>query len=96
MEDNSRKPVFDHVAAIVGGRLGIDPAAIGPGDSMTEDLAVDSMDVLSIVAQIENQFDVDIPKEIIPRVKTVGEMARTLEESLGLSRVAATANEMAR
>ena len=47
-----------------------------------DDVGLDSMKVMELVMQIEDHFDVSVPLNILPDVKTIGEFAKHLEASL--------------
>ena len=44
-----------------------------------DDVGLDSMQVMELVMQIEDYFDVSVPLNILPDVNTIGEFARHLE-----------------
>ena len=82
MGEVTDKAVYDRVAAIVGHRLQLDQATIDPDAEIVEQFGAESIDVLSIVAQLESQFDVEIAKEVIPSVRTVRGIAELLSAHL--------------
>ncbi len=45
---------------------------------LVADLDLDSIDVAELVANIEDHFDVVIPMERLPEIRTVGDIARSL------------------
>lgn len=45
---------------------------------LVADLDLDSIDVAELVANIEDHFDVVIPMESLPEIRTVGDIARSL------------------
>jgi len=44
-----------------------------------DDVGLDSMNVMELVMQIEDHFDVSVPLNILPDVSTIGEFAKQLE-----------------
>ena len=46
---------------------------------LVSDLELDSMDVMEIVFEAEDRFDVSIPMNVLPSVRTVRDFARQLE-----------------
>ena len=46
------------------------------------DVGLDSMQVMELVMQIEDRFDVSVPLNILPDVNTIGEFAKHLEALL--------------
>lgn len=47
--------------------------------ALTEDLGLSSLDVINIVAEFEDEFDIEIPDRIIPTLRTVGDIVDYLE-----------------
>lgn len=56
------------------------------GDSLTEDselvsdLGLSSIDVMEMIVEIEDYFDISIPLNILPDISTVGDLAKALEK----------------
>lgn len=55
---------------------------LGEQTSIMDDIGLDSMKVMELVMQIEDHFDVSVPLNILPDVKTIGEFAKQLETLL--------------
>jgi acyl carrier protein len=51
---------------------------IRPNDHIQNDLGLDSLGVMEVVADIEDSFDVTIPTETLSHVATVEDVARVL------------------
>ena len=47
--------------------------------ALIEDLGLSSLDVINIVAEFEDEFDIEIPDRIIPTLRTVGDIVDYLE-----------------
>jgi len=57
-------------------------AGDGKVDAETDimgDLDIDSVAVLDVVMELEDQFDISVPLEVMPRVRTVGDLAREIQ-----------------
>lgn len=52
--------------------------AIQPTDHIQNDLGLDSLGVMEVVADIEDRFQVSIPSDVLDRIATVEDVARTL------------------
>ena len=63
---------FEKVRAIIAKQLDIDPETITPSSSLIDDLHADSLDIVELVMDMEQEFDVEIPDEVLPNIKTVG------------------------
>jgi acyl carrier protein len=49
----------------------IDPATVGDNDHIQDDLELDSMDVLNLVAALHERLGVDIPERDYPEISTL-------------------------
>jgi acyl carrier protein len=56
--------------ALVVMRLGADEAELGEETSLTADLGADSLDLVSLIIEIEEEFDIDIPDEDAMQIVT--------------------------
>ena len=57
----------------------VDPShAIRPNDHIQNDLGLDSLAVMEVVADIEDRFNVTIPSEALTNIATVEDVARIL------------------
>jgi acyl carrier protein len=57
------------------GRPGLEPTL---KSELLADLEFDSIQVIELVAELEDHFNVSIPLNELPRIKTVGDMADAL------------------
>lgn len=48
-------------------------------------LGLDSMKVMNLLQEVEDHFDVSIPLNVLPDVRTVGDLARRIHQLLGES-----------
>jgi acyl carrier protein len=55
---------------------------IGEDTDLLGDLALDSLQVMNLLLEIEDKFDVSIPVSILPDVKTVRDLALQIEKLL--------------
>jgi acyl carrier protein len=65
----------DHRRAVAGGR-----SRGYPGASFQEDLGADSLDVVELVMQFEEAFDLEIPDEDAEKIKTVKDAIDYIEK----------------
>ncbi len=67
----------EEVQRIVGAILGVHE--VKPDHRLEEDLEAESMDVVNIVAAIEERFEVTLPDEALSEVRTVAELVAVVE-----------------
>ena len=61
----------DKLKKIIVDLLGVDETDITPGTKIQEDLGADSLDVVELVMEVEEEFDLDIPDECAEKFFTV-------------------------
>ena len=61
----------EKVKQIIVEQLQVDEAEVTPSASFQEDLGADSLDVVELVMQFEEAFDLEIPDEDAEKIKTV-------------------------
>jgi len=61
----------------------LDPATIGGDDHIQDDLELDSMDVLNLVAALHERLGVDIPEPDYPQIATPSRAAAYLAAHVG-------------
>ncbi|MBX3199442.1 MAG: hypothetical protein KF894_15015 [Labilithrix sp.] len=58
---------------------------IRPNDHIQNDLGLDSLGVMELVADVEDRFSVTIPNEVLGDISTVEDIARALVKLQGAS-----------
>lgn len=71
---------FEKVCEIIAKQLDIDPKTITMESNLVEDLHADSLDIVELVMDMEQEFDTEIPDEELPKVQTVGDIVRYLQK----------------
>ncbi|MFD1850414.1 acyl carrier protein [Oceanobacillus bengalensis] len=65
--------VFDRVKAIIVDRLDVEEDKITMEASFKDDLEADSLDVVELVMELEDEFDMEIADEEAEKINTVGD-----------------------
>lgn len=71
--------VFDKVKEIIVKQMEIDPNSITMDTSFVDDLDADSIEILEMVVAFEDEFNVEIPENVIENIKTVGDIVNYFE-----------------
>ncbi len=69
-----REEVFEKVKSIIIEQLGIEADAVKDSATFVEDLAADSLDIVELVMQIEEEFEMQISDEDAEKIVTVGDV----------------------
>jgi len=72
--------VFDQVRDMIASQLQVDPTAITAESRLVEDLKADSANIMVMILELENQFGIEVEDEVILNLKTVGDVAKYIEE----------------
>jgi len=78
-EVNRMSDIFDRVKKIIVDRLGVDEAEVTLEASFKEDLGADSLDVVELVMELEDEFDMEISDEDAEKITTVGEVVNYIQ-----------------
>lgn len=70
----------EKVIEIIAEFLDIDKGEITGTSDLREDLNADSLDFAELVMEIEEEFDIEAPEEKLAKIKTVGDIAKFVDE----------------
>jgi acyl carrier protein len=68
---------------VIGYQMGIDPEEIKPESTLREDLAIDSLDMIELVMDIEAEFEITIDDKQAEELRTVGEAVELVAKLVG-------------
>jgi len=72
--------VLERVKRIVIERLGVEEAEVTPEAIFSkDDLGADSLDVVELVMELEDEFDLEISDEDAEKITTVGEVVKYIQ-----------------
>jgi len=71
--------VEEKVISIVAEQLGVPKEEDTLESSIIEDLKADSLDVVELVMELEDEFDITIPDDDYEKLRTVGDAIRYIE-----------------
>jgi acyl carrier protein len=60
-------------------KLAVSPGPFDLSTLLDEDLGADSFDVVELMTELEQEFDVSIPQHRAKKVKTIGDVIATIE-----------------
>ncbi|MGN7386847.1 acyl carrier protein [Sporosarcina sp. SAFN-015] len=74
--------VLERVTKVVVDRLGVDESEVKPEASFRDDLGADSLDVVELVMELEDEFDMEISDDDAEKIGTVGDAVKYIEEKV--------------
>ncbi|ALS78255.1 MULTISPECIES: acyl carrier protein [Planococcus] len=72
--------VLDRVTKVIVDRLGVEENEVKLEASFTGDLGADSLDVVELVMELEDEFDMEISDEDAENMNTVGDAVTYIEK----------------
>jgi len=71
--------VFEKIRAVISEQLGISEDKITLETSLTKDMGADSLDILQIVSNLEEEFNIEFSSDVVTGMKTVGDAVEYIE-----------------
>ena len=72
--------VSERVVDIVAEQMGVDKEKVKLETHFVNDLGADSLDVVELVMELEEEFDINIPDDAADKISTVGEVVDYIEK----------------
>jgi acyl carrier protein len=73
-----RQEVLAEVRRVVAQFVMLPPEEIAEGHALLTDLGCDSLDIIEITMELEEQYDITVPDDQAENIRTVGDVARGL------------------
>lgn len=74
--------VEQRVIEIVSEHLAVPKEKLNRGTNFIEDIGADSLDIVELVMELEEEFDIQIPDDQAEKIKTVGEAVDYIEAKM--------------
>lgn len=65
--------IEEKVISIIVEKLNVEASEATREASFTTDLNADSLDTVELIMELEKEFDIEIPEDQAPNIKTVGD-----------------------
>jgi acyl carrier protein len=69
----SRDEVFERIKEVLAERLSVEESDINEEANFQEDLDADSLDLVEMIMELEDQFGIKIPDDDAQKIQTVGQ-----------------------
>lgn len=74
--------VYESVKQVIVERLGVDESKITKDTSFRDDLGADSLDVVELVMEMEDRFNIEVSDDDAEQLNTVGKVAEFIEKNV--------------
>jgi acyl carrier protein len=71
---------FKELQELAAEILGIEPDQVQLEKSFARDLAADSLDLVELIAAVEDKYDVELPEDELEKMKLIGDLWSYLEQ----------------
>ena len=69
----TREEIYENVKDVLVAQLGVEEGAVTEEASFQEDLGADSLDLVELIMELEDQFEIKISDEDAQQIQTVGQ-----------------------
>ena len=76
MQTSTSSELATRIRAIVSDQLGVAAGEISAESHIADDLGADSLDVVELVMQLEDEFDIEVPDEAAESIRTIADVER--------------------
>lgn len=73
--------VFEKLKTIIIEEFEIEEDLITMNTSLTDELDIDSLDLVDLVMTVEDEFSIELPDEALEGMKTIGDLVKYIEEN---------------
>lgn len=74
--------VFEKVKELLANQLGADEELMTMDTNIGTDLGADSLDVVELLTDIQDEFQIEIPDEEIENIKTIGDLTEYIQNNI--------------
>ena len=72
--------INSRIQQVIVDKLGVNESTITDQSNFSDDLAVDSLDFCELMVDIEKTFNIVIEDDLYPKLKTVGDVVKLVEQ----------------
>ena len=73
--------VFEKLKKFIIEEFEIEEELITMTTSLTDELDIDSLDLVDLVMTVEDEFSIELPDEALEGMKTIGDLVKYIEEN---------------
>lgn len=74
--------IFNKIVSILNEQLGINPDEVTMQTNIMDDLSIDSLDLVDLLMNLEEEYGVEIPDDKIEDIKTIGDLTQYIEDHI--------------
>lgn len=76
----SEQEIFEKLKKIIIEELGASEESITMESTFVDDLSADSLDIVELIMNLEEEFEIEIPDSEAEKIVTVGDVVKYIQE----------------
>ena len=77
----SKEEILEKLKGIIVERLGVDESLVKEDAIFIDDLSADSLDIVELIMEIEDEFDLEIADSEAEKIVTVGDVVNYIKDN---------------
>lgn len=77
----NNEEIFEKLKNIIVDQLGVDEESVKEEATFVDDLEADSLDIVELIMNIEEEFEMEIPDADTEKIVTVGDVVKYIKDN---------------
>ena len=73
--------MYEKICELLAEKFDVDVSTLSENTSIKEDLKADSLDIVELMMDLEDNYDINIEDEEEMKMKTIGDIVKYIEEN---------------
>ncbi|MBR1891341.1 MAG: acyl carrier protein [Clostridia bacterium] len=74
--------MLEKIKKVLADQLGVDESKITPNSKIVEDLGADSLDVVELLMNLEEEYGISVSEDEATKISTVGDFVALVESKM--------------
>ena len=74
--------ILEKIRELLVSQLPIIPEQVRPGSKLIEDLEADSANIMILICDIENEFEIQVDNDVLSTIRTVDDVVKYIQSCL--------------
>lgn len=74
--------IIDDIKEIIADQMGVDAADIAPDKDIIKDLGCDSLDIVSMLMEVEDKYGIEVEEDAVQGLTTINDVVSYIEKRI--------------